>query len=186
MEANRQKMKIFQGSESWVVPMENIFCLVWGFGLELEVGIPWPIFSNFTMWYISPALKNSCIWGIRVLFLNLKNSRFSWPDLRGVHITNNLKNSRFSLPDLPGIEWTLLIFSTAGPLAWLLIREWKLYKLSPENEKTVSITLIQVADLPNERFIWQFFSEASHCVFKQNRLKEKEFGKCLGQNYFWK
>lgn len=167
MGANRQKMKIFQGSGSWVVPMENIFCLVWDFGLELEVGIPWPIFSNFTMWYISPALKNSCIWGIRVLFLNLKNSRFS-------------------LPDLPGIEWTLLIFSTAGPLAWLLIREWKLYKLSPENEKTVSITLIQVADLPNERFIWQFFSEASHCVFKQNRLKEKEFGKCLGQNYFWK
>lgn len=51
-------------------------------------------------------------------------------------------------------------------------------------QKTVSITLIQVADLPNERFIWQFFSEASHCVFKQNRLKEKEFGKCLGQNYF--
>lgn len=121
MGANRQKMKIFQGSGSWVVPMENIFCLVWDFGLEFEVGIPWPIFSNFTMWYISPALKNSCIWGIRVLFLNLKNSRFSWPDLRGVHITNNLKNSRFSLPDLPGIEWTLLIFSTAGPLAWLLI-----------------------------------------------------------------
>lgn len=167
MGANRQKMKIFQGSGSWVVPMENIFCLVWDFGLEFEVGIPWPIFSNFTMWYISPALKNSCIWGIRVLFLNLKNSRFS-------------------LPDLPGIEWTLLIFSTAGPLAWLLIREWKLYKLSPENEKTVSIALIQVADLPNERFIWQFFSEASRCVFKQNRLKEKEFGKCLGQNYFWK
>lgn len=114
MEANRQKMKIFQGSESWVVPMENIFCLVWGFGLELEVGIPWPIFSNFTMWYISPALKNSCIWGIRVLFLNLKNSRFS-------------------LPDLPGIEWTLLIFSTAGPLAWLLIREWKLFSRKWEN-----------------------------------------------------
>lgn len=45
---------------------------------------------------------------------------------------------------------------------------------------------MEVVDLPNERFIWQFFSDASHCIFKQNRLKEKRIWEMLGAELFWK
>lgn len=94
------------------------------------------------------------------------------------------KNSRFSLPDLPGIEWTLLISRLQDQQTISVTSHQRMNTLQIISRKwgnSIYYTCtkgMEVVDLPNERFIWQFFSDASHCIFKQNRLKEKEFGKC--------
>lgn len=128
MGAKRQKLKIFlgDGGGGEVVPMEGLFFLV-GSGV-------WSKGSKAHCHYI-----NSCYplpwkirdWGESVLFPTL---------------TNNMKKftvfvTWFTWDRVNPIDF--LDCRINKPLAWLLIREWILYKLSPENEETVSITLVQ-------------------------------------------
>lgn len=128
MGTKRQKLKIFLGDGGGGRLFRWRVYFAW-LGLEFGVKIPRPIIITLTLCYPLP-------WKIRALGVSVL-----FPTL-----TNNLKKftvfvTWFTWDRVNPIDF--LDCRINKPLAWLLIREWILYKLSPENEETVSITLVQ-------------------------------------------